>query len=63
MCERYAKSTLALKTSNAIDLANADPYSCLSGEYPRLIDEWQKAPDIWNCIKDDLGEHTTKLKI
>ena len=22
--------------------------------YPRLIDEWQKAPDIWNQVKDDL---------
>jgi hypothetical protein len=29
----------------------------LSGETPRLIDEWQKAPDIWNHVKDDLDFH------
>lgn len=26
----------------------------LAGETPRLIDEWQKAPDIWNHVKDNL---------
>ena len=31
-----------------------DPHGVLEGEKPRLIDEWQKAPDIWNQIKDDL---------
>lgn len=54
MCERYAKSSVALKTSNAIALANADPSFTLRGERPHLIDEWQKAPEIWNLIKDDL---------
>jgi predicted AAA+ superfamily ATPase len=24
------------------------------GEHPRLIDEWQTVPEIWNCVKDDL---------
>ena len=31
-----------------------NPKGVLIGEKPRLIDEWQKAPDIWNHIKDDL---------
>lgn len=56
LCERFAKSTLYLKTTNSIDLANADPYSALEGEKPHLIDEWQKAPEIWNIIKDDLDK-------
>lgn len=54
MCEEYAKSVTALKTSNSIELAKADPRSALVGEKPHLIDEWQKAPEIWNIIKDDL---------
>ena len=29
----------------------------LMGDKPRLIDEWQKAPDIWNQVKDDLDFH------
>jgi hypothetical protein len=31
-----------------------NPKAVLKGETPRLIDEWQKAPDVWNQVKDDL---------
>lgn len=54
LCEQFAKSTTTLKTNNDIELANADPASALVGENPHLVDEWQKAPEIWNLIKDDL---------
>ena len=56
MCERFAKSVTPLKTTNAIELALADPRSALYGENPHLIDEWQKAPEIWNVIKNVLDE-------
>lgn len=54
MCEEFARSVTELKTSNAIELAKADPKSALIGDKPHLIDEWQKAPEIWNIIKSDL---------
>lgn len=54
MCEEFAKSVTALKTTNSIELARTDPKSALVGNRPHLIDEWQKAPEIWNIIKDDL---------
>lgn len=56
MCKQYAKSIVELKSTNSIKLANADPKSALIGSFPHLIDEWQKAPDIWNEIKDDLDK-------
>ncbi|MBQ7995053.1 MAG: ATP-binding protein [Bacilli bacterium] len=56
LCEQFAKSVTTLKTSNDIELANADPASALVGENPHLVDEWQKAPEIWNLIKDDLDK-------
>ena len=56
MCERFANSVTPLKTSNSIELARSDPRSALLGKTPHLIDEWQKAPDIWNEIKNDLDE-------
>ena len=56
MCDQYAKSKVELKTTNAIELAKSDPKSALLGERPHLIDEWQKAPEIWNFIKTDLDE-------
>lgn len=54
MCEHYAKSSISLKTNNAILLASSDPASTLVGNNPHLIDEWQKVPEIWNLIRDDL---------
>lgn len=35
-------------------MARMNPKAVLPGENPRLIDEWKKAPDIWNQVKDDL---------
>ena len=45
---------MKLNTKQAITMARMDPHGVLEGEKPRLIDEWQKAPDIWNQIKDNL---------
>ncbi|MCD8290833.1 MAG: DUF4143 domain-containing protein [Prevotella sp.] len=53
-CMLYQKSFVKLNTKQAIAMARMNPKAVLKGEYPRLIDEWQKAPDIWNQIKDDL---------
>ena len=45
MCEEFAKSVTALKTTNSIELAKADPKSALIGDNPHLIDEWQNDID------------------
>lgn len=53
-CMRFQKSFIKLNTSEKIMLANLNPKGILAGERPRLIDEWQKAPELWNEVKDDL---------
>ena len=53
-CMRFQKSFLKLSTKQAITMARMNPKGALQGEKPRLIDEWQKAPDIWNQVRDDL---------
>ncbi len=53
-CMKYQKSFVKLNTKQAITMARMDPHGALEGDKPRLIDEWQKAPDIWNQVKDDL---------
>ena len=53
-CMLYQKSFVKLNTKQAITMARMNPKAVLVGENPRLIDEWQKAPDIWNQVKDDL---------
>lgn len=50
----YQKSFVKLNTKQAIAMARMNPKAVLKGETPRLIDEWQKAPDVWNQVKDDL---------
>ena len=53
-CMLYQKSFVKLNTKQTITMARMNPKWALEGEKPRLIDEWQKAPDLWNQIKDDL---------
>lgn len=53
-CMLYQKSFVKLNTKQAIAMARLNPKAMLKGDTPRLIDEWQKAPDIWNQVKDDL---------
>lgn len=53
-CMLYQKSFIKLNTKQAIAMARMNPKAVLPGENPRLIDERQKAPDIWNQVKDDL---------
>lgn len=56
-CMLYQKSFVKLNTKQSIMMARMNPGAVLDGETPRLIDEWQKAPDIWNQVKDDLDFH------
>ena len=40
-------------------MVNIDPAAILTGETPRLLDEWQLAPDLWNFVRravDDRSE-------
>ena len=53
-CMLFQKSFVKLNTKQSITMARMNPKAMLDGETPRLIDEWQKAPDIWNQVKDDL---------
>lgn len=48
---RFAKSEIRLNTKAAIQIARIEPHNVLIGERPRLIDEWQTVPDLWNQAK------------
>lgn len=53
-CMRFQKSFVKLNTDSRIKLAALNPKQVLEGVSPRLIDEWQTVPEIWNCVKEDL---------
>lgn len=42
--------------SNYIKTAKINPLILLQGEKPRLIDEWQLAPELWDAIRYDIDE-------
>ena len=52
---RQAASVLYMdetgKKDTNIALAKLNPVKLLSGEHPRLIDEWQLAPSIWDAVR------------
>ena len=54
---RFAKSEINLQASprNRI-LAEISPQDALSGETPRLIDEWQEVPPLWNNVKIEIDK-------
>ena len=62
-CKRFSKSAIHLIDDDLIGIVSADPKSSLIGEYPRLIDEWQNVPELWNYIRkkidddSDFGEY------
>ena len=39
-----------------LDTANKKPSLLLIGENPRLIDEWQDAPILWDAIRKDVDK-------
>ncbi len=57
--DRFCNSKIQLITNDIIEIVSADPKSALKGEYPRLIDEWQNVPEIWNCVREKVDEDNT----
>jgi len=60
--KQIAKSILEMQNpdlqDNYIELANTKPSLLLEGDKPRLIDEWQLVPKLWNAVRysvDNIG--------
>lgn len=58
--QAFAASAVRLDRDRAaLETAQAKPDLILDGDNPRLIDEYQLAPGVWNAVRgrvDDLGE-------
>ena len=50
-----AKSTIRMdepaRRENNIMMSEIDPGRLLNGDVPRLIDEWQITPKIWDAVR------------
>ena len=47
----HASSNVALDDAQSRNLAQIDPDIVLQGDCPRLIDEWQEVPEIWDRVR------------
>ena len=64
--EQISKSVLYMsdpeKMAQYLEMAEVSPKSLLAGETPRLLDEWQLAPKLWDAVRfevdhrDELGQ-------
>lgn len=65
--EQAASSALYMDDPDRIEqnlmLADTNVKTLLHGQYPRLIDEWQLAPKLWDAIRFcvDHGDQSTKF--
>lgn len=41
-------------------LAQTDPRTILEGQTPRLIDEWQAVPEVWNAVRHEVDDRQRK---
>ena len=52
---RFAESSLSLSDPAggfaALQLARLDPAQAITGAAPRLIDEWQEEPKLWDAVR------------
>lgn len=57
---QFAKSILEMQNpdlqDNYLELANTKPSLLLDGDKPRLIDEWQLAPKLWNSVRYEIDK-------
>lgn len=49
-----AKSVLFMEPGQTLEIAELNPKLLLEGEVPRLIDEWQLAPKLWDVIRREI---------
>jgi uncharacterized protein len=55
---RAARSAVRLDRDPAARaLGELDPLLLLDGPHPRLVDEWQLVPAVWNAVRGDVDDH------
>lgn len=58
---QQARSSIRLDRSpERVQLAELDPASLLIGDSPRLLDEWQLAPGLWNVIRHEIDDRQAR---
>ena len=58
---QYAKSVVEMDRDKQVPVIMAtNPQLLLAGDTPRLIDEWQVHPEIWNYVRHEVDDRKSK---
>ncbi|KAF5039693.1 hypothetical protein DSECCO2_541210 [anaerobic digester metagenome] len=58
---QFAKSEVEMDRDKQVPYIMAtDPRLLLKGDTPRLIDEWQEHPEIWNYVRHEVDDRNAK---
>ncbi len=58
---QFAKSVLEMDRDKQVPVIMAtNPQLLLAGNTPRLIDEWQEHPEIWNYVRHEVDDRKAK---
>ena len=60
--KNHANSEVLLDDDNDYEIAMVDLSLTLKGEYPRLIDEWQLVPKVWDKVRREVDKTGEKGK-
>ena len=62
--EQFANSVIYMqdpdKSSSYLAMADTKPSLLLNGASPRLIDEWQMAPVLWDAVRHEVDKRRTQ---
>jgi len=59
--KQFSKSVLEMDRDKQVPILMAtNPKLLLLGDTPRLIDEWQEQPEIWNYVRHEVDDRNTK---
>lgn len=59
--KQFAKSILQVDRDEQVPVVmNIDPKILLSGATPRLLDEWQEQPKLWNYVRHEIDDRKEK---
>jgi predicted AAA+ superfamily ATPase len=59
--KQFAKSVVEMDRDNQVPVIMAtNPQLLLLGDTPRLIDEWQVQPEIWNYVRHEVDDRKAK---
>lgn len=62
--ERFAKTVVKLQKKEILKkyqvFVTTDSDKLFEGERPIMFDEWQKLPDLWDCIRNEIDEANSR---